>query len=132
VDGLEFRDAAKFVVRAAERYVTVPLPWEVQSPSALAYLPEQVIWYGIVALLPFGVVFSLRRDTLIASLLMGTAATGATAIAYLSGNVGTLVRLRVLALPYLVVLSAVGLCELLAMAARREGRAFKEAESIWQ
>ena len=37
------------VVLSVERYVTVPLPWEVQSLSALAYLPEQLVWYGVVA-----------------------------------------------------------------------------------
>ena len=36
-----------------------------RSTTALAYLPEQLVWYGIVALLPFGLFFSLRRDALL-------------------------------------------------------------------
>ncbi len=133
LETLEFRDEARFVVRAFERYVTVPLPWEVKSASALAYLPEQLVWYGIVALLPFGVYFSLRRDTLLTCLLGAVGAVAATAIAMLSGNVGTLVRLRVLAFPYVALLSMVGLCELLTQPLRRfrEQRLPEKAEPIW-
>jgi hypothetical protein len=129
---LGFVDEARFLVRAVERYVTVPLPWEVKSATALAYLPEQLLWYGIVALLPFGLVFSLRRDAVLTSLLAGVAGVAAIAIALMSGNVGTLVRLRVLAIPYLASLSMVGLCELLTYAVRRgDTRAFEKAEPIW-
>src|SRR5207248_10371875 len=65
LDDLGFVDEARFLVRAVERYVTVPLPWEVKSTTALVYLPEQLIWYCVIALLPFGVFFSLRRDPLL-------------------------------------------------------------------
>ena len=129
---LGFVDEARFLVRAVERYVTVPFPWEVKSTAALAYMPEQLIWYGIVALLPFGVFFSLRRDALLTLLLVSVAGVAAIAIAFLSGNVGTLVRLRVLAIPYLASLSMVGLCELLTHAVRRgESSTFEKAEPIW-
>lgn len=119
IDGLEARDAALYVVGALERYVTVPLPWEAQSTAALAYIPEQLVWYLIVLLLPAGLVFALRRDALLTCLLLGVGIAGALAIALFSGNVGTLVRLRVLALPYFAAISAVGACELLALARRR-------------
>jgi hypothetical protein len=129
---LGFVDEARFVVRAFERYVTVPLPWEVKSTTALAYLPEQLFWYGIVALLPFGLVFSLRRDAVLTSLLAAVAGVAAIGIALLSGNVGTLVRLRVLAIPYLASLSMVGLCELLTHAVRRgHSRVIEKVEPIW-
>ena len=133
IDGLEFVDAARFVVRAVERYVTAPWPWEAESVSTLAYLPEQVVWYLIVLLLPWGMVSALRRDPLLACLLVGIGAVGALGIALLSGNIGTLVRLRVLALPYFATISATGLCDLLAAAVRRErGPATQKAEPIWR
>jgi Mannosyltransferase (PIG-V) len=133
IDGLEFVDAARFVVRAIERYVTVPWPWETQSTAALVYLPEQIIWYLIIALLPMGIVSSLRRDALLAGLLVGVGAVAAVGIALLSGNVGTLVRLRVLAMPYLATVSAAGLCDVLARAVHRErGPAIEKAEPIWR
>ena len=56
----------------------------------------------------------MRRDPLVASLLFGYAIVAALMVALSSGNVGTLIRHRGLALPYVVWLSVVGVCELLA------------------
>ena len=114
IDDMRFGEALRFIWRSLERYVTVPLPWEVQSRSALLYLPEQVIWYLLVVLAPFGVVVAMRRDTLVASVLLAHAAVAALTVALTSGNVGTLVRNRGLALPYFLWLSAVAFCELIS------------------
>jgi hypothetical protein len=111
-------EAMRFLVRAVERYVTVPLPWEAQSAAALAYLPEQLFWYILAVLSVPGVAYALRRDPVVAGLLFGYAIVAALLIALTSGNVGTLVRHRGLALPFIVWLSAVGGCELLAAARR--------------
>jgi hypothetical protein len=131
IEDMQFRDVGQFVVGAVERYVTVPWPWEVQSTAALADLPEQVIWYFLIALFPIGLVFSLRRDVVLTGLFAGVALVAAAAIAFLSGNVGTLVRLRVLAIPYVASLSMVGLCELLARAARAGRPPSEKAELTW-
>ena len=112
INDMQFAEATRFAVRSFQRYLTVPLPWEVRSASALAFLPEQIVWYLVIALLPFGVVFAFRRDAIVAGLLFGHAAVAAVTVALISGNIGTLVRHRGLALPYLVWLSAVGACEL--------------------
>ena len=64
---------------------------------------------------------SLRRDSLVAGLLFGYAIIAALMVALTSGNVGTLIRHRGLALPYIVWISAVGGCELLAAARGRAG-----------
>jgi hypothetical protein len=130
IDDMHFDEAARFIVRALERYVTVPLPWEARSAAALAYVPEQLVWYVIVAFAPIGLVFSFRRDTLVASLLLGYALVAAVTVAVTSGNVGTLVRHRGLALPFMVSLSAVGACELIAwLRHRRENRPATDAGS---
>jgi hypothetical protein len=91
-------------------------------------MPEQVVWYALVALLPIGVFFSLKRDAVLTAVLCGVTLASASAIALLGGNVGTLVRLRVLAIPYLTWLSMVGLCELLARAGQVV-RGFSPADS---
>lgn len=109
---MSFDEGMRFLVRAFGRYVTVPWPWEAQSASAVAYLPEQMLWYVLALLAPIGFVYALRRDPLVASLLLGYALVAAVTVALVSGNVGTLVRHRGLALPYLVWLSAVGACQL--------------------
>jgi len=86
----------------------------VQSRSALAFLPEQMLWLVLVLFAPWGVLLACRRDLLVAALLVAHAAVAAVTVALTSGNVGTLVRHRGLALPYFIWLSAVGVCELVA------------------
>lgn len=116
---LQFAETLRFMVRAIVAYVVVPLPWKAQSRAALAYLPEQVAWYLLAALAPLGFLFAFRRDALVSALLMGHLMVIGLTVALVSGNVGTLVRHRGLALPYLVWLSAVGGCELLSRSALR-------------
>jgi len=111
---MRFDEAARFLFRSIERYVTVPLPWESRSMAALAYLPEQIVWYGIVAGALIGLPFAFRRDVLLTGLLVGYALVPAVLVALTSGNVGTLVRHRGLSLPFIVWLSATAGCELLA------------------
>jgi len=133
ISDLQFRDSALFVARAFERYVTAPWPWEVQSRIALLNIPEQVVWYLVVLLLPAGVIASCRRNPMLTGLLFGTALVSIVAIALTSGNVGTLVRHRSLAMPYLVFLSAAGLCELLSRARGTAfvRSAFPKADPVW-
>lgn len=114
LDSMTFREGALFLVRTVTNYVVVPAPWQIQSRAALSFLPEQIVWYALVALAPFGLLAGLRRDRLLASMLFMHAMTAALAVALTSGNVGTLVRHRGLALPYLVWFSALGFCELIA------------------
>jgi hypothetical protein len=129
-DDMRFDEAGRFLVRAVTRYVTVPLPWEAQSPSALTFLPEQIVWYGLAVLAPIGLIFSCRRDALVAALLFGYAAVAAVSVALVSGNVGTLIRHRGLALPYLVWLSAVGACELMTRLVRAGAAASGRAVTV--
>jgi hypothetical protein len=110
-------EAARYVVKALFSYVTVPLPNQIYSTAALAFLPEQIVWYLLVGFALVGLVFAMRRDVLIASLLLTHAVVAALLIAFTSGNIGTLVRHRGFALPYLIWISAVGACELLARGA---------------
>ncbi len=113
ISGLEFAETMRFLFRAVAAYVTVPRPREAQSPSALAYVPEQIVCYALAALVPAGVLFGFRRNAVVTGLLLAHALLIGAAAAFTDGNVGTLVRHRGLALPYLVWLSGVGACELL-------------------
>jgi hypothetical protein len=112
IEDMHADEMMRYLVRSFERYVTVPLPWDVQSRSALAFLPEHMLWFTLVLFAPFGALFACRRDLLVAALLSAHVAVASVTVALTSGNVGTLVRHRGLALPYLVWLSAVGICEL--------------------
>ena len=89
-------------------------PWEARSTATVAYLPEQVVWCLLVAFALIGLPFAFRRDVIVAGLLVGHAVVAAATVALISGNIGTLVRHRGLALPYFVWISGVGACQLLA------------------
>jgi hypothetical protein len=101
-------DAGRFVISALWNYMVQPLPWRTESWALQAYLPEQFLWYVMALLIPFGALAGLRRDRLITSMLLCHAAAAIVLVAVTSGNLGTLIRHRSLALPYLVWLSALG------------------------
>ncbi|MEO8678934.1 MAG: hypothetical protein ABI665_07805 [Vicinamibacterales bacterium] len=119
--------AGRFVIRALASYSTVPVPWQIESRTALAFLPEQIIWYGVILLLPFGLMEGVRRDALVTGLLACHALGAVIMVALSGGNVGTLIRHRGLALPYLVFLAALGGCALVRQMAARAGA--RSAES---
>jgi hypothetical protein len=124
-------DALTYVVRSLVSFVVQPLPWTIASPALLAYMPEYVCWLAIVALVPFGVAAGLRRDPLLTCTLVAHGAVITLMVALTSGNVGTLIRHRGLALPYFIWLSALGACDLLRFVSRRTvapGRWFAYAD----
>jgi len=101
-------EAGRFVVRAVYSFVTVPLPWQIESRGALAFLPEQIIWYLLIAMVPIGAIGGLRRDPSLVSLLVAHGAAVCLLVALSGGNVGTLIRHRGLAMPYFAWLAALG------------------------
>jgi hypothetical protein len=101
-------DAGRFVIRAIWSYAVEPLPWKMESRTLLAFMPEQIVWYAIALLLPIGVYAGLRRDLVLTCMLASHAAATMLIIALASGNIGTLIRHRALALLYIVWLSAAG------------------------
>lgn len=122
--------AARFVIRGVISFFTVPWPWELASVRELPYLPEQLLWYALVALLPIGIVCGWRRDPLVMCMLVGYVIPTAAALALTNGNVGTLLRLRGTVTPYLIWPGVVGFLAVLQRAGRagtdgqdrREGR----------
>ena len=125
--GLTTADHARLVAGGLAAYITVPLPWQLRSRTELAYLPEQVIWYGLALLLPIGIVAGLRRDLFLASILLGHLFVSVAVVALTSGNIGTLVRHRALAMPYIVWFSGLGLTVVLAWLVQRR----REAETSY-
>ena len=119
IDAMDRGEVLRYLVRASVSYVTVPLPWQIESRAALGYVPEQMIWILMIALAPLGVASGTRRDPLVTWLLVSFGIAAAVPVALTSGNVGTLVRHRGLAVPFLVWLSAGGAAELAARLGRR-------------
>jgi hypothetical protein len=109
-------DAIAYAARSLVGYVVQPLPWAIESRAVLAYLPEYVFWLTIVALMPLGFVAGVRRDPLLTCVLAAHGSVIVMMVALTSGNIGTLIRHRGLALPYFIWLSALGACALLQRA----------------
>lgn len=109
-------EAAAYVVRSYVSYVTEPVPWRIESRALLAYLPEQMFWYVLLALAVIGVAAGVRSDPMTTMLLAAHTWGAITVVALTSGNIGTLIRHRGLVMPYLVWLSGLGLYHLVRTA----------------
>ena len=116
-------EAARYVIRAVVSFIVVPVPWELASTRELSYLPEQLLWYVLVALFPIGLAAAWKRDPLVVSMLAGYIVPTAVALALTNGNVGTLLRLRGMIIPYVVWISAAGFVSLLEHYASTSGHA---------
>jgi hypothetical protein len=132
IDEMSRGETLRFLVRSAVDYVTVPQPWSIQSRAALAFLPELMIWYCAIALAPYGFVAGLKRDPLVTGVFAASALAAAALVALTSGNVGTLIRHRGLALPYMIWLSAMGAEALLTRMPSRAPRAPLGKEVAWR
>jgi len=110
--GLTSAPMARYALRAVASFVLVPLPWKVESPFALAYLAEHVVWLVLVVLATIGAIAGIRRDASLALILLAVIALSAAAIAFTSGNVGTLVRHRGMVLMPLGWFGSLGACTL--------------------
>jgi hypothetical protein len=102
--------AARFVVRSVVSFVTTPLPWQLRSTRELVTLPAVLLWYLLVLGIPAGALAGWRRDSMTTAILVGFVVPTAAVLAMTNGNVGTLVRLRDLVVPYLVWISVLGYC----------------------
>lgn len=109
VDTITEAEGIRFMIRAAVAFVTVPLPWQIDSTAGLAMLPEQCAWYAVLGLALFGVIPAARRDALLTSMLVALVLAGMLIITPNSGNTGTLVRHRDMIVPVIVWLATTGL-----------------------
>jgi hypothetical protein len=117
------REAAVYVARSVAHYLAEPLPWRRDSTAIRAYVPEQVVWYALVLLVPIGLGAGLHRDPLLTSLLAAHAGAVIMMVAMTSGNIGTLIRHRGLVLPYLAWLAGLGAVGLIRVAVQRSPHA---------
>ena len=116
------RALGRFFARSTVRFLTVPEPWILKPGLELLLIPQQIMWYVILALAGAGVVTAFRRDPLLASVCAAFVVVGAVAIGVNSGNVGTLIRHRDTVVPFAVWLSAVGGAQVLGGRAGRFNR----------
>lgn len=112
-------EASAFVLNSLVAYVFEPVAWRIESRTMLLYLPEQMLWLMVLALVPLGAFAGMRRDPILTSLIVGHGLALMIMVALPSGNIGTLIRHRGLALTYFAWLAGLGLYELARLAAAR-------------
>jgi hypothetical protein len=115
IDTMTPIEGARFAIRAIESFVAVPLPWQVETSSEIAFFPQQVLWYALVLLAAIGFGGSLKQDALFTCTMLGFVLMGGLVIALNSGNIGTMVRHRDTIVPFIVWLSANGMAVVLGM-----------------
>ena len=119
IPSLSIGDSARYIFNAIVAYVVVPLPMHVQSRMARAFVPEQIVWLAIVALSAVGVFAGMKRGAAVTLLLLASTLAFALPVALTSGNVGTLVRHRGVALIALAWLAGLGVVSAVAWVGRR-------------
>jgi hypothetical protein len=122
-------EGLRFVSRALVSFVAVPLPWAARSLSQVLFIPQQLLWYGLLPLAVVGAVRGCRRDVLVAWLFIGVISVGAVVIAPHEGNAGTLVRHRDGLLPFIVCLSAIAIASAYA-SVRRSALDLDESSAV--
>jgi hypothetical protein len=113
-EALTGSQSLRFLARAAGSFMWTPLPWEMRSTGELAFLPELLLWYGMLVLAPIGFAAGWKRSPLLVCVLTGYAIPTAATLAVTNGNVGTLLRLRALVTPQLAWIAAIGLLAVIA------------------
>jgi hypothetical protein len=116
-------EAARYIVRAVASFFVTPLPWQAASVRELAYVPEQLVWYVLVVMLPIGIAAGWRRDAATTAAMIGYLIPTSLVLALTNGNVGTLVRLRGMVIVIVVWVSALGLCAALEQVLARRAQA---------
>ena len=114
-------ESGRFIIRTAVSFVSTPLPWNAASPASVAFIPQQMFWYLLVGLAVIGCYVGFWRDRLLTCILAGTVILGAATVAFITGNVGTLVRFRDMVVPLVAWLSGLGACTVIEQVARFHG-----------
>jgi hypothetical protein len=118
---MTWEKAIRFVMRAALSFWINPAPWQTAwvATTQLAYIPQQVLWYLAAALAIVGGVVGLRANLPLTSLLLAYTLAGMVIIGVSNGNIGTLIRMRDMAVPFVLCLSGVGAAALVEQWADR-------------
>lgn len=87
-----------------------PTPWTARSASTRAVAPEMLLWYGAMAAAALGLALSYKQTWRDLILPLGFAGAWIVALALTEGNTGNIFRHRSQFMPFVFLLSAVGLC----------------------
>ena len=86
-----------------------PTPWTARSGAARAVIPEMLLWYGLLAAAVAGLLSTFKTRWRDLILPLGFAAAWIVALALTEGNTGNIFRHRSQFMPFIFMMSAVGL-----------------------
>jgi hypothetical protein len=99
-----------------------PFPWTARTGEQLATIPEMFIWYACLMLALLGFLVLLRRRDLRYAHGVAMIIGLTIVLSLISANVGTLIRSRAMLIPYVLLLTGVGIAWLLERYPRFVGR----------
>ncbi|MCC7104098.1 MAG: glycosyltransferase family 39 protein [Chloroflexi bacterium] len=99
----------EYLPRGVYYVLTAPLPWEARSSNSRAVIPEMLLWYVLLVLAIVGLLASVRSRWRELFMPLGFSAGWIAALALNEGNAGNLFRHRAQLMPFVFVVSAVGL-----------------------
>jgi hypothetical protein len=102
--------AARFLFRALVGFFTIPWPWQATSLTEAVYVPQQMLWYVLVMLAIIGLGVGLRRHIVFTAVIASNVIAGTLLLSVTNGNIGTLVRIRDMLTPMIIVLAGLGGC----------------------
>ena len=98
-----------YLPRGIYYVLMAPLPWEARSTNSRAAIPEMLVWYVLLLAAIPGLTTSLKARWRDLFLPLGLSAGWIVALALTEGNAGNIFRHRAQFMPYILLLSAVGL-----------------------
>lgn len=88
-----------------------PFPWQLGSISKIITMPEMLIYYLLIPFMFSGAKFLFKYKLRESALIITYICVMILVLAFVEGNVGTLFRHRAVVLPFMFVLTGVGLAQ---------------------
>jgi len=111
---------ARFLPIGISYALLAPFPWQINSLSKLALLPDTLLWYFFLMFIPFGLTRT-KNDPAAIGLLVFTAAC-LLFFGMIDGNLGTLVRHRTIIMMLGLVFASGGLVRTLTQSVDKNRR----------
>jgi hypothetical protein len=106
-----------------------PFPWTARTLEQFATIPEMLLWYVCLPAALVGAFVLLRRRNLLFAHGFAMTVGLVLVLSLIGANVGTLIRSRAMLIPYVLMLSGVGISFVLARYPRLTTRSTPSAES---
>lgn len=102
----------KAIIIALLHFFLEPFIWNIRSLAQLIAILHMVMWYLLLIFAIIGIISTFREKNTLGSVLFINIFVMSTAIAMVSGNIGTVFRHRDMITPFVLIFSSVGLVKI--------------------